>query len=174
MTEGEDIFNVWWDPVERILDAVGRSPGRAAPRAASRPAFNAGEGSTLPERDYALSVFVGGTLRQVTFMQTEVQSDQPAGSFNVVGRVIDADTGEPIEFAFVTLLKPGDRPRDLVRQPRRDAGRLHAITDENGEYSTEPPVAPAVLPVPDPGVRLPGDRRRPRPQLRAGSCRTSR
>ena len=36
-----------------------------------------------------------------------MQSDQPAGSFNVVGRVVDADTGEPIEFAFVTMLKPG-------------------------------------------------------------------
>ena len=105
-------------------------------------ALNAGEGSTLPEREYALSVYVGGTLRQVTFMQTTVQSDQPAGSFNVVGRIVDADTGEPIEFAFVTVLKPGTDLQAWYDNPDDTQVASNAITDENGEYSTQPPVAP--------------------------------
>ena len=40
-------------------------------------------------------------------MRTAVEADAPAGSFNVIGRIVDADTGQPIEFAFITILKPG-------------------------------------------------------------------
>ena len=146
MTEGEDIFNVWWDPVERIIDAVGTLFWASGSEDCAWAGFNAGEGSSLAEREYAVSVFVGGTLRQVTLMQTKVQSDQPAGSFNVVGRVIDADTGEPIEFAFVTILKPGTDLGAWFDNPDETQVASNAITDENGEYSTEPPVAPAVYP----------------------------
>ena len=146
MTEGEDVFNVWWDPVEFILDAVGTFQWGLGSEDCVWAGFNAGEGGTLAEREYAVSVFVGGTLRQVTFMQTAVKGDTPAGSFNVVGRVVDADTGEPIEFAFVTVLKPGTDLQAWFNEPDETQVASTAITDENGEYSTEPPVAPAVYP----------------------------
>jgi hypothetical protein len=146
MTEGEDVYNVWWDPIEQILDAVGEFTWDSGSEGCVWAGFSAEEGSSLGEREYAVSVFVGGTLRQVTFMQTEVQSDQPAGSFNVVGRVVDADTGEPIEFAFVTVLKPGVDLGTWFDNPDETQVASTAITDENGEYSTEPPVAPAVYP----------------------------
>ena len=146
MTEGEDVFNVWFDPVEQILDAVGTFTWGTGSGDCVWAGFNAEEGGSLPEREYGVSVFVGGTLRQVAFMRTAVQADQPAGSFNVVGRVIDADTGDPIEFAFVTLLKPGTDLGTWFDNPDETQVASTAITDENGEYSTEPPVAPAVYP----------------------------
>jgi len=144
MTEGEDVYNVWWDPVERVIDAVGEFQWAGPSENCVWAGLNAGEGQAFPNGEHALSVFVGGTLRQVTLVKTEIKADQPAGSINVVGRVINADTGDPIEFAFVTILQPGVDIGAWYDNPDETQVAATAITDPDGEYSTEPAVAPGI------------------------------
>lgn len=146
MTEGEDVVNVWWDPVERTLDAIGSFQWTGPGEGCVSSSLNAGEDSSLPNREYALTVFVGGTLRQVASERTEVKADVPAGSINVTGRVVDADTGQPIEFAFVVVLKQGVDLGTWFNNPDDTQVAANAITDEDGAYQTEPAIAPGVYP----------------------------
>lgn len=146
MTEGEDIVNVWFDPVERTLDAVGTFQWNGPGEGCVSASLNAGEGSALPNREYALTVFVGGTLRQVASERTAITADVPAGAINVIGRVVDADTGQPIEFAFVAILKPGVDLGTWFSNPDDTQVAAHAITDVDGVYTTEPAIAPGVYP----------------------------
>lgn len=146
MTEGEDVVNVWWDPVERTLDAIGSFQWNGPGDGCVSSSLNAGEGSSLPNREYALTVFAGGTLRQVASERTEVKADVPAGAINVIGRVVDADTGQPIEFAFVVVLKQGVDLGTWFNNPDDTQVAANAITDEDGTYTTEPAIAPGVYP----------------------------
>lgn len=145
MTEGEDIFNVWWDPVGRTLDAVGEHQWQGDPSGCASTALNAGD-QPLPNREYALTVFAGGTLRQIASVRTTVEENAPAGSFNVVGRIVDADTGQPVEFAFITILKPGTDVGTWFNNRDDTQIASSAITEADGTYSTEPPIPPAIYP----------------------------
>ena len=146
MTPGEDIVNVWWDPVERLLDYVDEySWDEEGPDGCTWSALAANEGA-LANREYALSVFVGGTLRQVTFVRTEVKAEAPADAVNATGRVIDADTGIPLEFAFVTVLQPGVDIRAWFENPDDTQVAATAITDADGTFTTQPGVAPGEYP----------------------------
>lgn len=143
MTTGEDIYDVWWDPVGRTLDVVSEFQWQGDETGCSASSLSNGD-QPLPTREYALTVFAGGTLRQVASVQTAVEADTPAGSFNVLGRMVDADTGQPIEFAFITVLVPGTDVGAWFNNRDDTQVASSAISEADGTYSTEPPIAPGI------------------------------
>ena len=146
MTDGEDVVNVWWDPVERFLISIGQFQWQGSGDGCMFARLNGPEGEAMPDGQYALSTFVGGTLRQVSFQQTTVGQTVEPGSITPTGTIIDADTGEPIESAFVTILKPGVDPATWFQNPNDTDVASSAITDEDGFYETSPPIVPGRYP----------------------------
>ena len=146
MTEGEDVVNVWWDPVSRQLISLGGFRWQGSSDGCMFSRLNGPEGEGLSDGDYALTNFVGGTLRQAAFQTTTVGGAIEPGSVSPSGTLIDGDTGDPIEGAFVVILEQGVDPGTWFQSPNDDEVASSAITDEEGAFETSPPIQPGVWP----------------------------
>jgi hypothetical protein len=144
-TDGEDHMVFWWDPVQQqiLLTKLGQWAFGAAGTCYTN-SINAG-GSPLPDGTYAINIFGGGDLHFVSGAKVVV--GQPgAGAVSVTGRVLDADTGKPINFVLVDILKPGVDPQAWASGGSQADVASSGLTDETGTYTTKPPIAPGSYP----------------------------
>ncbi|MFN8457946.1 MAG: serine protease [Anaerolineae bacterium] len=111
-------------------------------------------GDPMPEGTYKLVLGQNGALLQggaVTVGQTSSPNPQqppapqpPAGNgVTLSGQIVDADTGRGISAAFMVILQPGFPVNRFFAEEELPEGALSAfaITDEQGIYTTLPPLA---------------------------------
>ena len=139
-TEGEDLMRVWFDPVKRVFLSFDLDRWLGADRCVAF-ALNAAPGATLSDGAYGFALFAGGHLRMIANEQTRV-GGAANGSITVTGRILDTDTGQPLEGAFFTLLKPGVDPVVWLGNPQDAQVLASGSTDEAGEYALSPAVLP--------------------------------
>jgi S1-C subfamily serine protease len=125
VADGEDLLvqlSIDGDPA---LRGVFQFPAGTTGSEGCYAAF-AGLDRGLPDGVYTFDLFIGPAARPVASGTTAVGSASvPSGSegaSTVSGRVIDVDSGQPIEGAVVFVLKPGTDPASWAQAP--DATKL--------------------------------------------------
>jgi putative serine protease PepD len=88
----------------------------------------------LPDGDYRLDIFVGPGLKQVSTAQTTVGTRSGGGSAAVEGRIVDADSRQPVAGAILVFLSPGTDPAAWLNNPSEASVVTYGETDVNGRY----------------------------------------
>ena len=143
-TQNEDVLQVWVQPDTQQLLATFSGPWAEKSGRGCVSYGIAGNGGALANGRYQLNVFAGGTLRQVA--STTVKVGVAAGSIVLTGRVVDADTGQPIADALVAVLKPGIDLRAWYSSPSSADLATVATSGDDGTFATDPPIAQGSYP----------------------------
>ncbi len=139
-TQSEDMMVVWHDPNAMQFLGLDNYRWDGAASGCHSEGLSADTGYTLPDGSYAVDVYSGGTLTQVASQTTNV-GGPVNGSITVSGRIIDADTGGPIEGAYFIILKPGVDPGTWYYAPDETQALATGVANSDGTYAAAPPVA---------------------------------
>ena len=141
-TSQEDYLWLWYDPTDYRFVATGTGRWDGAPSRCHSLSLTAPPGGSLPDGRYGLGVFAGGNLRMVSIVETAVGDEAAAaGRLSVRGRLVDADTLEPIEGGFVFLLKPGVDVGSWFADRDDSQVASSGVTEADGDYVLQPAVA---------------------------------
>lgn len=144
-TDGEDTFDVWFDPDKQQLIAYALNQWTFGPTGTCFSNSITGGDSALPDGTYSYNLFAGGDLHFLTGAKTIV--GQPGvGAVKVTGKVVDADTGKPIPFVFIYILKPGVDPQAWAQSGSQADTASIGLTDDQGLYTTDPAITPGDYP----------------------------
>lgn len=102
-------------------------------------------GDPLPDGSYTVDLYAGENLNRVGHAETAVgkavssnqQNNNQPGSANMIsvsGRVVDADSGNPIEGAAVLVLYPGTDIQKFLSDPKTEDIYTSTLTDKDGYY----------------------------------------
>jgi hypothetical protein len=146
ITDGEDYFDLWYDPEKQQILTYGTGQWTLGSDGECYYSRLTNGGSAFPDGQYSLAIYLGGDLHGVA--GADVTVGQPAaGAVPVTGRVVDADTGQPIFFVFVYILKPGTDPQGWWQAGGSDADVASSgLSGEDGTYTTDPPILPGEYP----------------------------
>jgi hypothetical protein len=147
-TDGEDWYRLWFDPDQQQLIAYGSSQWSNGPSGDCSWVSLTNKDNGFSNGKYSINIFAGGDLHYVTGAVTSVGGGGTGGNtVPVTGRVVDSDTGKGVVFAFVYLLKPGTDLQTWINGGGSDADVASSgITDDSGNYTTDPPIAPGDYP----------------------------
>ena len=135
---------MWYDPAEYSITGFGSQRWAGSGSRCHSVSLSAPPGESLPEGGYGLGVFAGGTLRLVSIVETSVGDPAAAGALTIRGRILDADTGSPIEGGFFFLLKPGVEVASWYSDRDERDVAASGVTDAEGRYALQPAVAPGL------------------------------
>lgn len=144
-TDGEDYLNLWFDPDKQQVIVYGLHQWTFGAQGACFAPSLKGSTNALPDGTYGYNLFAGGDLHFLKGAKTTI--GQPAaGGVKVTGRILDSDTGKPVPFVFVYILKPGVDPQKWLQGGTQAEVASSGLSDEQGLYVTDPPIQPGKYP----------------------------
>ena len=147
-TDGEDLLDLWFDPdKQQIIGYRLRQWAFGPTGTCFSNEITASQGTPLPDGSYSYNLFAGGDLHFVTGAKTTVgQPGAGNGLVAVTGRIIDADTGKPIPWVFVYILKPGTDPQAWSQTGSQADVASLGLSEDDGTFVTDPAIQPGQYP----------------------------
>ena len=143
-TPNEDVLQVWVQPDTQQLLATFSDPW-VEPSGQGCVSYGiSGSSGALADGRYELNVYAGGALRQVA--SATVKVGVAAGSIVLTGRVVDADTGQPISDALIAILKSGTDVQAWYSSPNSGDLATSGASGDEGTFATDPPIAQGSYP----------------------------
>jgi serine protease Do len=132
LVEGIDVLAQWLLDGEILVRTGGQLTD-----VDQAPCFfaNVNHNRGLPDGDYRVEIYVGPTLRPAGSAQTTIGgAPQTGGTATLVGRIVDADSGQGITGAVLFLLQPGVDPGTWLQDPVEAQVATSDQTDRDGNF----------------------------------------